>query len=65
MSEIQAPPRAGAAASGVLSYGGDDPEDNRAPIDLQACRGLWWRLSRQGVRLPAEAGVILLDGGAR
>jgi hypothetical protein len=24
---------------------------------------LWWSLTRQGVDLPAEPGIILLDGG--
>ena len=28
-------------------------------------RVLWWNQCREGVRLPAEVGVILIDGGRR
>ncbi len=24
----------------------------------------WWRMRREGVRLPADRGVIVIDGGA-
>ncbi len=30
---------------------------------LKACRTLWWRLRRQGVLLPAERRVILIERG--
>ena len=31
---------------------------------LTACRTLWWRLRRQGLRLPAERRVIVIAGGS-
>ena len=34
--------------------------DNQTQTDL---RHMWWRLRRRGVRLPAERGVIVIDGG--
>ena len=33
------------------------------PDDLTELRHLWWELARQGVRLPAQPGVLLLHGG--
>jgi len=35
----------------------------QAPLNLIALRTLWWRQWRHGNRLPAERGIILLDGG--
>lgn len=38
-----------------------------APLDdatIAALRATWWALRRQGCRLPAEANVIVLIGGA-
>jgi hypothetical protein len=61
--KMEAPQLGTAAASGVLSYDGDGPEDNHLAFDLQACRALWWRLLCQGLRLPAERGVIIVRGG--
>ena len=37
----------------------DSDLDNQTQSDL---RHLWWRQSRDGVRLPAERGLILFDG---
>ena len=34
------------------------------PDDLTEVRRIWWSLARQGVRLPAEIGVIVIEGGA-
>lgn len=28
-------------------------------------REVWWRLRRAGVHLPAERGIVTLDGGAK
>ena len=33
-------------------------------LPLDALRQVWWRQKAQGLRLPAEPGVILIDGGA-
>ena len=33
--------------------------------DAPAVRATWWCLRRYGVRLPAERGVIQIDGGVR
>ena len=33
------------------------------PIDdIEDVRGVWWSLARQGQHLPAQHGVILIDG---
>jgi hypothetical protein len=32
-------------------------------VDLRAVRETWWSFAREGVELPAQKGVILLDGG--
>ena len=43
----------------ALAYGyGIPPEPVRTEV-----RHLWWRLIRQGVRLPAERRVIVIAGG--
>ena len=42
----------------ALSYG------EILPDDLGELRRLWWELARQGVRLPAQPGVIVITGGA-
>jgi len=34
------------------------------PGELAALRAIFWRQAAQGHRLPAELGVIVLDGGA-
>ena len=31
--------------------------------EILELRALWWRQARLGNRLPAEAGIILLEGG--
>ncbi len=33
------------------------------PDDLTEVRRIWWSLARQGVRLPAQPGVLLIHGG--
>jgi hypothetical protein len=65
MPKMEAPQLGTAAASGVLSCDGDAPEDISHAATLQDVRALWWRLVCQGLRLPAEGGVILIDGGRR
>jgi hypothetical protein len=37
----------------------------QAPLNLIALRTLWWSHWRRGIRLPAELGIILIDGGKR
>ena len=39
------------------------PRDVR-PDEIPEVRALWWRHAALGRRLPAELGVILLEGGA-
>jgi hypothetical protein len=34
------------------------------PDDLTEIRRIWWSLARQGVRLPAQPGVLVITGGA-
>ena len=34
------------------------------PDEISELRALWWRQARLGHRLPAELGVIVLEGGA-
>jgi hypothetical protein len=56
----------GGPASGyIVKRRADGPEDILPDIELQELRALWWRLATQGMRLPAECGVILLNGGQR
>ena len=38
----------------------DEPRPMR-PDELTEVRAMWWRLAAQGIRMPAELGVILLD----
>ena len=33
------------------------------PDDLSEVRAVWWNLARQGVRLPAQPGALLIHGG--
>ncbi len=33
------------------------------PDDLSEVRRIWWDLARQGMRLPAQPGVLLIHGG--
>jgi hypothetical protein len=62
MAEIEAPALATRAASGIVSYDGDGPENILSSADLQETRAVWWRLLSQGLWLPAECGVIVLPG---
>ncbi len=34
------------------------------PDEIPELRATWWRLARAGHRLPAESGVIVIEGGA-
>ena len=38
------------------------PRDVR-PDEIPELRALWWRQARLGHRLPAERGVIVIEGG--
>ena len=38
----------------------DEPRQMR-PDELPAVRAVWWHLAAQGIRMPAERGVIRLD----
>jgi hypothetical protein len=45
----------------------EDYKDFRPFVTLgdaahQALTSLWWRMAAEGMRLPAEAGVILISG---
>ena len=33
------------------------------PDEIPELRAIWWRQAAQGHRLPAERGIIVLDGG--
>ena len=33
------------------------------PDEIPELRGMWWRQARLGHRLPAEVGVIVIEGG--
>ena len=41
-----------------------DQSASSSTLPLDDLRQLWWSLNSQGYRLPAEPGVILIDGGA-
>ena len=41
-----------------------DQSASSSTLPLDDLRQLWWRQKAQGHRLPAERGVILIDGGA-
>ncbi len=43
----------------------DDAISSAPPPILQDLRAIYWRITAAGHRLPAEAGVILIDGGRR
>ncbi len=34
------------------------------PSERSLVVACWWRMRREGVRLPADRGVIVIDGGA-
>ncbi len=40
------------------------PRDVR-PDEIPELRAMWWRQAAAGFRLPAELGVIVLEGGCR
>ena len=40
------------------------PSSPLSIVDLSGVREVYWSLTRQGHRLPAEPGVILINGGA-
>ena len=50
----------------VSSSASQLPEFERLDDQVRAeVRALWWRMRRRGVDLPAERGVIVVDGGRR
>ena len=56
--QLQAIPECEAEA---LAWGyGPPPADH-----VSACRAIWWRQVALGHRLPAELGLIVLEGGTR
>jgi hypothetical protein len=78
MAKQWSPPPKGETGSGVVIEAAklDAPEDSDALAIAQpftslgdaahmALTSLWWRLRRDGVRLPAELGVIAICGGKR
>ncbi len=69
-------PPAGSSASKDIALGSNDSSDHSLSLDraqlrprpigpgeLASLRALWWRQASTGHRLPAEFGVILLEGG--
>ena len=78
MTKRWSPPPKGEAGSGVFIDAAklDTPEYSEDLADAQpfvtlgdaahmALASLWWRMRRDGVRLPAELGVISIRGGRR
>jgi hypothetical protein len=61
--QIEAARIGGGPASGNTSLDGEYPEDIPTYIELQELAAIWWRLSSAGAHLPAEPGVIVIDGG--
>jgi hypothetical protein len=53
--------RGGATRKDIASGNGADTTPRHG--ELQEIVALWWRLACQGMRPPAEAGVILIEGG--
>lgn len=51
------------AACGLRELLAQHPRDREA--DLPEVRATWWRVRRAGAPLPAEAGVIVIEGGRR
>ena len=53
----------------VISTVADGPQEIELatrpmrPDEHQHVRRAWWRLSTEGQRLPAERGLIVIDGG--
>ncbi len=39
------------------------PQDPQDPATLTELRTQWWRQGRHGLRLPAELGIIVFNGG--
>jgi hypothetical protein len=66
-----------AGASGAVQRGSGHPEatptrsldqgftEFLSEPELRDVRAVWWRLRAAGVDLPAERGVVTLNGGAR
>ena len=70
-------PRAGSSASKEIAAVNSDGPDHSLDLDvsqlrcrpigpgeLAALRAMWWRQASAGHRLPAERGVVVIDGGA-
>lgn len=58
--------RNGGAKGGHLTALGHptSPAPPLSIVELSGVRHVYWSLARQGHRLPAQRGVILIDGGA-
>ncbi len=73
----KAPPGGNGASSKFIAAVNGDKSDHTVfvdvsqllprpvrPDEIPELRAIWWRQIALGHRLPAELGVILLDGGA-
>ena len=47
----------------ILSFDDEGPDFTPEALPIQELRELWWRLRTSGVPLPAEHGVVVVDGG--
>lgn len=55
----------GAKGRGLTAFGySTSPAPPLSIAELSGVREVYWSLARQGHRLPAQRGVILIDGGA-
>ncbi len=52
----------GPSPTGFIGFAQLVPRPVR-PGEVPELRALWWRLAPQGHRLPAERGVIVIEGG--
>ncbi len=71
-----APGGSGPSSESVATGNGDNPEHSLSldhvqlrprqigPGELASLRAMWWRQAGTGHRLPAEIGVIVVEGGA-
>ncbi len=70
-----APGRNGPSPKDIAAVNGDEPDTSlEIPVcqlvarpvhldEIPELRAMWWRLAAQGIRLPAEVGVIAIRGG--
>ena len=45
----------------ITSFDDDGPDFIPEALPIQELREVWWRLAAQGVRMPAEPGVIDIE----